>query len=155
MIQTRKELYKKVFSELFGIINSLKDEEIERIPKKVKNNIIENMDQNYRFKYDHSKKLEEQDILPETKALIIEIYIKYLVSDEDEKEAWKIYKKECLAKVEAEKREKYNPEDIFKKHIEQGKPIIEEYEEISVPIKQKKESIIKRLLNKIKAFFYK
>ena len=155
MIQTKKELYKRVFSELFGIINSLKDEEIERIPKNVKNNIIENMDSDYRFNYDYSKKLEEQDILPETKALIIEIYIKYLVSDEDEKEAWKIYKKECLAKVEAEKMEKYNSEEIFKKHIEQGKPIIEEYEEISVPITPKKESLLKRFLNKIKSFFYK
>ena len=155
MIQTKKELYKRVYAELFGILDTLKDEEIERIPKDVKKNIYENMDTNYRFKYDYSKKLEDQDILPETKALIIEIYIKYLVENEDEKEAWEIYKKECLNKVEEEKKAKYNPDDIFKNHIVDGKPIIEEYEEISVPVSKKKESFFRKILNKIKDFFYR
>lgn len=155
MIQTKKELYKRVYAELFGILDTLKDEEIERIPKDVKKNIYENMDTNYRFKYDYSKKLEDQDILPETKALIIEIYIKYLVENEDEKEAWEIYKKECLNKVEEEKKARYNPDDIFKNHIVDGKPIIEEYEEISVPVSKKKESFFRKILNKIKDFFYR
>ena len=53
MIQTKKELYKRVYAELFGILDTLKDEEIERIPKDVKKNIYENMDTNYRFKYDY------------------------------------------------------------------------------------------------------
>lgn len=155
MIQTKKELYKRVYAELFGILDTLKDEEIEKIPKDVKKNIYENMDTNYRFKYDYSKKLEDQDILPETKALIIEIYIKYLVENEDEKEAWEIYKKECLNKVEEEKKARYNPDDIFKNHIVDGKPIIEEYEEISVPVSKKKESFFRKILNKIKDFFYR
>ena len=93
--------------------------------------------------------------MPETKALIIEIYIKYLVENEDEKEAWEIYKKECLNKVEEEKKAKYNPDDIFKNNIVDGKPIIEEYEEISVPVSKKKESFFRKILNKIKDFFYR
>ena len=46
MNNTKKGLYKRIYAELFEILDTLKDEEIEKIPKKVKLNIIDNMKSN-------------------------------------------------------------------------------------------------------------
>ena len=98
MDTSKKELYKRIYAELFEILNTLKDEEIEKIPKSVKMNIIDNMAPSCEYKYDYSKRIQDQDVLPQTKALLIEIYIKYLAESEEEREAWQIYKDTFLAK---------------------------------------------------------
>lgn len=145
MNTTKKELYKRIYAELFEMLNTLKDEEIEKIPKSVKMNIIDNMAPSCSFKYDYSKKIQDQDVLPQTKALLVEIYLKYLAEDEEEREAWEIYKETHLEKTKEEGKEKYNSGQIFKKHIVKGNPIIEDYEEIEVPISNKKSGFFDNL----------
>ena len=51
--------------------------------------------------------------MTETKALLVQLYIKYL-APENEKELWEKYNQICLNEVEKKRREKYNPENIFK-----------------------------------------
>ncbi len=150
MQSTKKELYKRIYAELFEILNTLKGEEIERIPKSVRMNIIDNMAPSCDFKYDKNKKLQDQDVLPQTKALLIEIYTKYLVETPDEKEAWDIVKKDFLNKMNESRKEEYDSSKVFKRHIESGIPIIEDYEEIEVPVNTKKESIFNKLFKKKK-----
>lgn len=148
MNKTRKELYKRIYAELFEILNTLKDEEIEKIPKRVKLNIIDNMNPSCEFKYDHSKKLQDQDVLPQTKALLIEIYLKYLADSEEEVEAWQIYKENFLREMNGKRKEDYDSQKIFNKHIERGVPVIEDYEEIEVSVNKKKDSFIDRIKKK-------
>lgn len=52
--------------------------------------------------------------MPETKALIVEIYEKYLCL-ENEKEFWKEYDKICINKIEEQKKVMYKYKNIFKK----------------------------------------
>lgn len=114
MIQTKSMRYKKSYTQLNEIIKVLSKSEIEKIPNELIKNIEANMDIKYKWEYDKSKKLIDQDLTPETKALIVEIYERYLCP-EDEKEFWKEYDKICLNKIEKHKRTMYNVKDIFKK----------------------------------------
>ena len=114
MIQTKSIRYKKAYTQLNEIIKNLSKSETERIPIELIKSVEANMDMEYKWEYDNSKTLLEQDLMPETKALIVEIYERYLCP-EDEKEFWKEYDKICLNKIEKQKRTMYNVKDIFRK----------------------------------------
>ncbi len=111
MIQTKR--YKKAYTELNEIIKELSEAEIQKIPNDLIKNIKINMDMEYKWKYDNSKDLIQQDLMPETKALIVEIYERYLCK-ESEKEFWKEYNKICFNNIEQQKRIVYNANNIFK-----------------------------------------
>lgn len=114
MIQTKNERYKKAYTELNEIIKELSKAELEKIPNELIRNIETNIDKEYKWKYDNSKALLDQHLMPETKALIVEIYEKYLCP-ENEKEFWREYDKICISKIEEQKKVKYNAKDVFRR----------------------------------------
>ena len=86
---------------------------IEKIPIKFLNFMKEIASKTYEFNYDKSKSLNEQNLKPETRGLIALVYQDYLCDEEKKKQ----YLKKCserMLKKELEKREKYNPDDLFK-----------------------------------------
>ena len=94
MTKEKEIEYKKAYVELFKVLN---EQQIERIPRDIIAYVTNNMDTNYTFGYDLSKSLKEQNFMDETKALILEIYERYLApSDEDE--LWKKYDRICISK---------------------------------------------------------
>lgn len=99
--------YKKAYVELNEIFKYLSDEQKNKIPSNFINNISNNIDRDYKFIFDETKGIFEQDLMIETEALLVEIYERYLAPDE-EKEFWQKYDKFCLNKIEEEKRKKYN-----------------------------------------------
>ena len=105
--------YSKAYVELYKIIKNLTIEDQNKIPKEFINFLKDNMDINYSFVFDNKKKILEQDIKVETKALLVKIYEKYL-SKPEEKEFWNQYDKDCL-KIEEDKKIKYYNNYIFKK----------------------------------------
>ena len=106
--------YAKAYVELYEIIKNLTLEDQNKIPKEFINFIKDNMDKNYSFVFDNRKKILEQDIKVETKALLVKIYEKYL-SKPEEKEFWKQYDRDCLKIEEDKKIKNYNNNYIFKK----------------------------------------
>lgn len=148
MIDTKEMVKSKAHTELNEVIKRLSKQELEKIPEQVIKNIQETMDKEYIWRYDNTKELEEQNLMVETKALIVEMYERYLCS-EDKKEFWNNYDRICLNMIEEKKKEEYNPDNIFKtKHI-----IKEEIKNTNLPKEIKKEKLFKRLINKIKCFF--
>lgn len=142
--------YNKAYVQLYEIIKALPEEDKKKIPSVIIENIVENKDDNYKFYLDTSKTLLEQNLMVETKALLVQIYAKYLVP-ENEKEKWEKYNQICINQIESEKIEKYNPENIFiKKEQKPKENISKEW----VMVKYK-ESIFKRFINKIKGIFRK
>lgn len=115
MIQTKNVKYKRAYTELNEIIKELSKAELEKIPNEIIRNIEINKDKEYKWEYDNSKALLDQDLMPETKALIVEIYEKYLCP-ENEKEFWKEYDKICINKIEEQKKAMYNGKEIFRKN---------------------------------------
>ena len=69
--------YSRVMTEMDEILKYLDAEILNRIPKKLLNNIRLTKDKNYNFELDKTKTLDEQKLLNETKQYLSAIYIIY------------------------------------------------------------------------------
>lgn len=145
-----KELkYKKAYIEVYEFVSNLDDEQKNKIPKNVLENLKKDKDNNYYFKFDKNKGLFEQNYMTETKALIVELYEKYL-APEEELVLWKQYDYTCNNVLKNEKRKKYNS-NVFedKKEYINNKNINKE-EQALIEVKNKKENFIRRIIKRIK-----
>ena len=133
----------------FNIILEYTSEELKnKIPKKFLDFLQSIQSKNYKFEYDKTKKLDEQKLKPKTRGLIALVYQDY-ICNEAEKEEYIKKSQKLIKQIEESKREKYNPNDIFKdKKIETDKDTTN-----TVEIVEYKESIIKRIIRKIKNIF--
>ena len=141
------------YSEVYEILNLLGSKYIEKIPKKLYSFFEEERDLNYK-KYSNLQEVENDSNIDEnTLSIIAYLYIQYWCNNEDEKkELLKIYKNNDLMH-EKELREKYNPDDIFKK-CNNKKDNVDNIEENQANMIAYKESIFKRIINKIKRLFH-
>lgn len=80
--------YEKCLVQVYEILNHLDEEEIIKIPESVIKNIEERKDKNYKWIYDETKDLIEQDLDRRTVAILSYINMEYLLNEE-EKEALK------------------------------------------------------------------
>ena len=109
------------------------------------------MDKNYIVNIDYSKKLNEQNLLNETRAILSLLYRDYLC-DKDEKERLLKIDKEELEKQRKELQDKYNINfEKRKSKIESNTDVIEEKDMIVA----KEEKIFQRIWNKIKKLLIK
>ena len=155
MTKEKSIQYKKAYVELNEIFKVLSKDQREKIPDYFINNISNNMDKDYKFEFDMSKGIFEQDLMVETEALLVEIYERYLAPTE-EKDLWQKYDKFCLNKIENEKKAKYN-DDIFgkKESIEEKKfSNKEEIENNNLPVEIQKESIFSKIKTFLKNMFH-
>ena len=135
--------------ELNEILKNTSPDVVEKIPKKFIEFIKENASTTYQFEYDKTKSLEEQNIKPKTRGLIALIYKDFLCSKEEKQEYMKNVSR-MLEEIEQEKREKYNPDNIFK-----NKKATQIEENDNLPEIIKKETFFKRLIKNIKKLFKK
>lgn len=111
-----KLLMPKAYVEVLEILNYIPSEDYNKIP----NEIIENMhlysDRNYTYQITSFDNFQEQEMLKETETILAVLFRDYWATEEKSK---KIREKERydLNILEIEKREKYNPNNIFKKDI--------------------------------------
>ena len=108
------ETFSNALAEVNNILKYFPRSIYEKIPQSIIDNIQNKMNKTYKTKpLDDSKTLDEQDILEETKQILAMIYRNYIISDEL-KENYISEEREISAKLENEKRLKYNPDNIFK-----------------------------------------
>lgn len=130
-----------VARETVYILEYFNPEFIAKIPTNFLNTLKElSQKSNIPVSIDRNKKLKEQEVLGETKDLISLIYYSYIATEEQKKELTELWSKNELLYQE-ELREKYNPDNIFKK-----KPKKEENVQMIVY----KKNIFQRILDKIK-----
>lgn len=164
MVQAKKDIYRKAYYELNEIFNSALSFEIDRIPSQVMENMKNQMDTDYNWSYDYSKNLMDQDMMSETKALLVEIYARYLSSEEEKKE-WEKYNSLCVEMIEEERIRQNDPSNIFynpKDNVsEENSEISKAYEKLEFSkdtentnknsmVEASEESFIVKLLNSIK-----
>ncbi len=109
---TKEELYKKAYYELNEIIENLTLQEKEKVPS----NFLQNMKKEMMptdFVYDKTQSLSEQNVMVETKALLVELYNNYLANDA-EKEILDKYRKISIEQFEKKKSVEYGTDKIFK-----------------------------------------
>ncbi len=134
--------------EINSIFDNMTTETLKQIPKNFRDFFKKISSETYSFQYDKSKSLDEQQLLPKTKGLLALIYRDYLC-DEIEKQKYIENCNKVLETIEQQKYEMYNPNNIFKE-----KNNMQQKEEI-LPIVYKPESLIRKILNKIKNIFIK
>lgn len=136
--------------EFNSILEYTSEDLKNKIPKKFLDFLQSIQSETYKFEYDKTKKLDEQKLKPKTRGLIALVYQDY-ICNEAEKEEYIQKSQKLIKQIEESKREKYNPNDIFKdKKIENDRDTTN-----TVEIVEYKESIIKRIIRKIKNIFTK
>lgn len=142
----------EIYVDISVIISMMPKEMKSKISNSFINFIENNKSKNYVSNINPKVPLREQYIRKETKEMLGIIYRDYLCNDEERINLIHQEKRE-LEEIETEKREKYNPDNIFKKNNinenDKGKSTKTE-----VSIVEYKESIIKRIIIKIKKLFH-
>ena len=138
---------KEIYSEVYQVLNLLGNEYIDRLPKSLFNMLEEKRNINYEPKYTEDLPLNKQNIKKETLSIIALLHLNYWCENVNEKNELSQMFKNNEDKYQDELRKKYDPDNIFKKHIQEN--IIKN----EVSLVEYKESIFKRLINKIKSLF--
>lgn len=107
------------------------------------------MDKDYVFNVDINKSFEEQNLLEETKDIFAVIFRDYWATLY-QRERIKAKEKYDRQKIEEEKANKYNPDDIFK-----NKEKDNVVENNNLPVEIKKENFFKKLISFIKKIIRK
>ena len=119
---------------------------------------MDNASEDYVVNFDHSKPISELNIKEKTKEILGTIYINWWC-DNNQKEQYKKQIDEQEKREQEELREKYNPNNIFenKKIVQISNEMQEEInsKNEALAIVNNKESIFKRIINKVISFFKK
>lgn len=108
------EEYKIATTEVLSILEYLPQSEVDKIPNKFKEFLKENSLSAYKPNFDYSLGLDKIELKHKTKLLLAMIYRNYICSEEERLEYNKIlYQNEETHQKYL--REKFNPDDIFKK----------------------------------------
>ena len=148
MVEAKINNYKKALVEVDAVLSCLDYNEYKKIPTNIIDAIENNKDEEYTYDYDEELEYEDWSLMPETKAILYNIFKKYLATEEQRKY---LQQKERLEnyKIKSEKIKKYNSENLFKKEKEVKKVEQEENNELIV----KRDSSFKRILEKLKSIF--
>ncbi len=105
--------YARAYTEVLEIISHFPKDEYDKIPNEKIQFYKNNMDKAYQYKINPYIDLTEQPISRETNAILVILFRDYF-ADENQKETLKQILDLNQAKLEKEKSEKYNSEEIFK-----------------------------------------
>lgn len=138
--------YSRACTETLKIIDLLSVEDYKKIPESVIKIFEENKDESYVFEYDYTKNLTNQDIEDLTRGIISNLYKDYIANDNEKKEIIKIENNQ-LKEEEDFKRQKYNPDDLFKnKASKQQDMVIDSTKKIEL-IEYKEKNFIQKLFD--------
>ena len=141
---------KNAYAEVYTILQELKEEEYNKIPLEVIETVKVNKNEEYEYELDDELELKEQPMLPETKAILFNLFRDYLATPEQKAKIIKM-QSEARQKNELKKQQMYNT-DVF---ANKPKENLTENNNETMQIVEYRESILKRILNKIKSFFIK
>ena len=106
--------YRRALAEVHQILSHMDKDLREKVPVKFREFIKKNLDPDYPVLLDANKPVKEQKILKDTKVLLSIMYRNYWCTKEEKAELVRQDREERIRQEEA-RREKYNPDDIFKK----------------------------------------
>ena len=141
----------KAYAEVDEILSLMENVYVEKIPKKMRELFKSEKLEGYNPKIDAKIPLDEQNLKRKTMYIIAMLNLNYWCEDEKEKQELLNLYAENDKKREEELREKYNPDNLFKKkEVIVKKEVIQENVAL---VKYKEENFLKKLLNKIMSFF--
>ncbi len=140
--------YRNAYAEVYTILQELDEEEYNKIPLEIIETIKTNRNEEYEFELYEDLELKEHFLLPETKAVLFNLFRDYLSTPEQKQKIIKMQNEE-RQKNELKKKEKYN-KDLFasvKKEKNENTGNIE-----NIKLIKYNDNIFKKILDKIKNF---
>ena len=138
-------------AEVIYYLKGIKQEDIDKIPRKFIQYLNENASKEYKCDFDYNKPLKELNLLDETRGIIGMICYNYWCVTEKQKEQYLKRLSQNEQQYQKILDEKYNPDNIF----ENKKLDFIENTTNPTEITEYKESIFKKLKNKLKSIFSK
>ena len=144
----------EAYREVLVILDNMEDEYKNKVPQELINFFKRNEAKEYVFKLDNSIPLTEQRIKEKTLSLLAILNLNYWCSTDERKELIKKYS-DNERKFREEVDIKYHVDELLRKYDIKHKDIEEKATiDNKVPVKYK-ESLLQRLINKIKKIFTK
>ena len=145
--------YSEAAVEVLDILNYTNKEEVEKIPQSFIKFLTNIASRTYKVNFNHEQPINGLNLKKETRELLGFIYITWW-SDKEEREKYKKQIHEINIKKE-EIKENYNINEIFKnrKQNQEQKIIENKMIEQTSLIEYKKESVFRKIINKIISFF--
>ncbi len=139
---------KNAYTEVYTVLQELNEDEYNKIPPEVIEAIKTNRNEEYEFELDEDLELKEQSLLPESKAILFNLFRDYLSTPEQKQKIVKMQNEE-RQKNELKKKQMYDT-NVFA-HVQKENSV--QIEQEHTQIVKYKENIFKKILNKIKRFF--
>lgn len=140
---------RQAYTELDSFLELLDNYNRNKIPKKLRDFFKREKDKNYIKNINPNQPIKEQNLKKETLALIAMLNLQYWCEDENEKKRLiKIYAQN-EEKYQAELKQIYNPDDIFKN---KKKVLENKLEEQNAIIEYKKDTLFVKFKNFINKF---
>lgn len=155
--------FRRTLCDIDIILNALPEEDRNKVPMKLRKLVSENKLENYESNIRIDIPIEEQEVHPDTQTFLAMLYLNYWCKDEEEKRELNKLFEENEKRYQKELNEKY---EVFKETNEtQGNSIVDDEDKSEESISKRmvesqesnmivyKESIIKRIFNKIFGIF--
>ena len=95
------------YTEVYTILQELEENEYEKIPPEIIQALEKNKNDDYAYELDDEQELKDQPMLPETKAILFNIFRDYLATPEQKQKVIQMQNKE-RQKLELKKKQKYS-----------------------------------------------
>lgn len=156
--------YANAYSEVLEILNFIDKKDYDKIPKEKIEIFETNQNKNYKFQYDSSKTLDEQNVSKIAKGIIAILFRDYWAT---EKQREKILANHNYNRkiMEQQKQQNYNVKDLFKNKVGNNQFVASNKSEIienknniienTALIEVKKENFVTKILDFFKKIFKK
>lgn len=141
---------RKAYTEVDNFIELLDEYHKNKIPKKLREFFKNEKEEKYIKNIYRNIPIKEQNLLQETLSLIAFLNLQYWCDDEEERKRLRKIYTENEKTAMKQMRLKYDINNIFK---ERRKEVIEEETKDNVAMIRYKDSLIQRIVNKIKKIF--
>lgn len=144
---------KNAYTEVYTILQDLDNEEYNKIPLQVLEVIRLNSNPDYEYKLYKNLPLKYQPMMPETKAILFNLFRDYLSTPEQKE---KIIKMQAVERkrIELKKQEIFKHDNLFRNE-KIIKSNIDQSQKNFALIEIKKTNFFKRIFDRLKKFFCK
>lgn len=110
--QISKEEYSDACTEVLAILNLVKEEDVQKIPKEEIENLKKNANLEYTFSYDVTKNIKEQNVSKVAKGIIANFFIKYIATSDEKQKIRMLQHKNKEERIQANNTLKVEKQDI-------------------------------------------
>ncbi len=150
----KQENMPNAYKEVYVIVNSMGQKDIDKVPKDFMNMLEENMNNNYEFVINGNEDFEKMEILQETKTLLMYLFMNFWATDQQKEKIRKKFRNDIIN--EEKNKGNFDSNKLFN-DLDKNKDInkVEDNKKTTAIIETKKESIFSKIAKLFAKFLKK